>query len=72
MLVHGAADRFIDPLWSQDYAQAFEEAGQPIEQALIARADHVFNGREPRSALLDCVTRFFATMVLEPAAVGSA
>ncbi len=64
LILHGAADRFIEPAVSVEYQRALEMAGRRVESLLIARADHGFSQPDGRRACLDRVAKFFAAMEL--------
>ena len=62
MVMHGAADRDIDPDASFEYRRAFETAGRPIDHLQVALADHTFSWSEARLACIEQLCRFFAEM----------
>jgi dienelactone hydrolase len=62
MVMHGAADRDIDPDTSVQYQRALESAGRHVAHLQVALADHTFSWSESRLACVDQLERFFAGM----------
>jgi alpha-beta hydrolase superfamily lysophospholipase len=58
LILHGAADRFIDAASSLPYAIAREAANLPVDRVLVARADHLFSSPAARQTCIERVVRF--------------
>lgn len=62
LIVHGAADRDVDPVASFAYRTSLERAGRPVEHLQVALADHTFSWSEARLACVEQLDRFFSGM----------
>jgi fermentation-respiration switch protein FrsA (DUF1100 family) len=58
LILHGAADRFIDASASLPFAAAREAANLPVERVLVARADHLFSTPAARQTCIERIMRF--------------
>jgi len=67
LVLHGAADRIVEPDRSLAYRDAVREAGHQIDYALVARGDHFYTNAAARSACMDMITRFFGGLAARPA-----
>ncbi len=62
LVLHGAADRTIEPAAAEAYLDAIELAGLSSEHEIIALADHGFSQSDSRSMCLARICRFFSQM----------
>ncbi len=68
LILHGAADRVIDPDASGAFYRAIEQAGRRPDRLLVALADHAFSG-PARTGCLDQLAHFFGALSAAPAPV---
>ena len=67
LILHGAADRAVEPQSSLVYRDAVRLAGHQIEHAMVALADHAFTEGPARSTCVEHIVRFFSIPSARPA-----
>ena len=66
LIIHGAADRFIELSASLEYVTALQAAGRRFERILIAQGDHSFSLPDVRACAVECISEFFASLAARP------